>query len=77
MENPLLKEVKNNINNYLNSAKVNMKYPTRDNLSQPINVKQVLYEIMISKDNYYIALLISKKVHLQLHLKRQPNSSFF
>ena len=42
-----------------------------------VSVKEILGELEFSKDDYHIALPISKDEDLELHLKRQPNSSYF
>ena len=43
--------------------------PIKDNFTQPLSLKEILDEIEISKDDYYIALSISKDEDLELHLK--------
>ena len=45
--NTLLKQVKSSIDNNLNPAKVNVIHPTKDNFSQPVSVKEILYEILL------------------------------
>ena len=50
--------------------------PTKDNFTQPLNVKEILDELEISKDDYYRALSISEDDNLEMHLKREPNSCF-
>ena len=50
--------------------------PTKDNLTQPLCVKEILDELEIFKYDYYRALSISKDKKLELHLKREPNSCF-
>ena len=51
--------------------------PTKDNFTQSLCVKKILDQLEISKDHYYRVLPISKDEDLQLHVKREPNSSFF
>ena len=72
----LLKKVKKYIDDNLNPAKVNVIDPTKDNFTQPLSKQEILDELEISKDDYYIALSVSKDHYLELHLKRQPNSCF-
>ena len=72
--NTLLSQIKRYIGNNLNPAKVNVIDPTKDNFTQPLNVKEILDELEISKDDYYRAVSISKDKDLELHLKRKPNS---
>ena len=43
----------------------------------PLSIQEILDELEISKDDYYKAFSISKDEDLELHLKRQPSSSFF
>ena len=50
--------------------------PTRDNFSQPLSVQEIQDESEIFKADYNRVLSISKDEHLELHLKRQPNSCF-
>ena len=68
--NALLKQVKIYIDNHLNPAKVNVIDPNKDNFTDPVNVKEILDELQISKNDYYRALSISKDEDLELHLKR-------
>ena len=46
--------------------------------TQPLSAKEILDELEISKDDNYRAFSILKdedlELHLQLHLKREPNS---
>ena len=35
------------MDNNLNPAKVNVIHPTKDNFSQPVSVKEILYEILL------------------------------
>ena len=49
---------------------------TKDNFTQPLSLKEILDELEISKDDYYIALSISKDEDLELHLKKESNSCF-
>ena len=74
--NTLLKQVKINIDNNLNPAKVNIIDPTKDKFTHPMSVKEILDELEISKADYYRAVSISKDESLELHLKRKPNSWF-
>ena len=55
-----LRQVKSYIDNNLNLAKVNMIDPTKINFTQPLNAKEILDELEISKDDYYRALSIQK-----------------
>ena len=47
--------------------------PTKDNLTQPLSIKEILDELKIFKDDYYRAFSILNDEDLELHLKRQPN----
>ena len=69
--NTLLRQVKRYIDNNLYPAKVNVIDPTRDNFTQPLSLKEILDELEISNDDYYIALSISKDEDLELHLKKR------
>ena len=68
--------MKSYIDDNLYPVKVNVTDPTKDNFTQPLSISEFLEELEISKDDYYRALSISKDEHVQLHLKRQPNSCF-
>ena len=39
--------------------------PTKDNFTQPMSSKEILFESEISKDNYYRVLSISLKIFNQ------------
>ena len=41
---------------------------TKDSFTQPLNVKGILDELVISKDGYYRAVSILKDEVLKLHL---------
>ena len=47
--------------------------PTKDNLTQPLSITEILDELKIFKDDYYRAFSILNDEDLELHLKRQPN----
>ena len=68
--------MKNYIHNNLNPSKVNVIEQTIDNFTEPLNIKEILDELEISKDDYYRALSIPKDENLELHLKRKPTSCF-
>ena len=68
-----IREVKTYIDNNLNSTKVNVIDPTKDNITRSLGVKEILDELQISKDDYYRALSISKDEDLKLYLKKEPN----
>ena len=53
----------------LDSAKINVIGPTKDNFTQPLSIQEILDELEISKDDYYKALSVSKDGDLELHLK--------
>ena len=46
--NTILKQGKSFIDNILNSAKVNVIHPTKDNFTQPLSVQEILDELDIS-----------------------------
>ena len=73
----ILIQVKSYIDNNLNPPKVNVIDPTKDNFTQLLSIKESLYGLQISKDDYYRALSISSDEDLELHLKRQLSSCFF
>ena len=50
--------------------------PTKENFTQPLIIKEILDELETSRDDYYIALSISKNEDLELYLKRQPKFYF-
>ena len=56
---------------------INVIDQTRNSSSQPLNIREIVDELEIFKDDYYIALPASKDEDLELHLKRQPNFCFF
>ena len=72
----MLKKAKGYIDIDLNPAKVNVKDPTKVNVTQPLSFQEILDELEISKEDYYRALSISKDEDLELHLKRQPSFCF-
>ena len=74
--NTLIRQVKNYVDDYLNPGKINVIYPTKDNFTQPLSVKEILDKLDVSKDDYYKALSISEEEDLELHLKREPNCYF-
>ena len=53
-----------------------MIVPIKDNFSQTTSIQRTLDKLVISKDDYYRTLPISKDEDLQLHFKRQTNSCF-
>ena len=55
---------------------MNVTEPNKDDFIQPLSVKDILYELEISRDDYYRALSMSKDEYLELRLKRKPNSCF-
>ena len=67
--NILLRHVKSYIDNNLNSVKVNLIDPTKDNFTQPLSIKEIPNELEISKDDYYRVSSISKDEDLEVHLK--------
>ena len=50
--------------------------PAKDNVTQPLSIKEILDELRISKNDYYRVLSISKDEDLELNLKSQPNYCF-
>ena len=52
------RRVKSCIYNNFKPAKVNVIDPYKDNFTQPLNIKEILDELEISKDDYYRALSI-------------------
>ena len=48
----------------------------KDNFTQQLSVKEILDELEISKDHYYIAFSISRDKGLEVHLKLQLKSCF-
>ena len=48
----------------------------KDNFTQQLSVKEILDELEISKDHYYIAFSISRDNGLEVHLKLQLKSCF-
>ena len=59
--NAVLRQVKSYVDNNLNSTKVNVIDPTKDNFTQPLTIKETLDELLLS---------ISTDKDLQLHLNR-------
>ena len=55
---------------------VNVIYPTKDNFTQPLSVKEVLEELEVFKNDCYRVFSKSKDEDLELHLKRELNSCF-
>ena len=55
------RKVKSYIDNNLNPVKVNVIDPIKDNLTQPLSIKEILDNLEILKGGYYRALAISKK----------------
>ena len=76
MQKYITKPSQSYIDNNLYTAKINVIDPTKDNFTQSLCVKKILDQLEISKDHYYRVLPISKDEDLQLHVKREPNSSF-
>ena len=66
----MLRQAKSYVDNNLNSTKVNMIDPTKDNFTQPLTIKETLDELEVYRDDYYRALSISTDKDLQLHLNR-------
>ena len=48
----------------------------KGNITPPLSVKKIWYDLKISKDDYYRVLSISKDEDLELHFKSQSNSCF-
>ena len=69
------RRVKSCIYNNLKPAKVNVIDPYKNNFTQPLNIKEILDELEISKDDYYRTLSIQQDEDLQLDLKSHPNFS--
>ena len=55
---------------------VNVIYPTKDNFTQPLSVKEVLEELEVFKNDCYRVFSKSKDEDLELHLKRELNFCF-
>ena len=58
--NTLVRQMKSFIETNLDTPKVNMIDPTKDNITQLITTKKILDKLEISRDNHYRALSISK-----------------
>ena len=50
--------------------------PIKDNITHPLDIKEILDELEIPKNDYYISLSISKNEDLELPLKRECNLYF-
>ena len=55
---------------------MNVINPTKENFTQPLIIKEIRDELETSRDDYYIALSLSKNEDLELYLKRQPKFYF-
>ena len=74
--NEILQKVKDYINDFLNSPKVNFFDPSRNDFTEIKSIPEVLIERDINVEEYEDALRISDDKEFQLHLRRPTDSCF-
>ena len=74
--NEILQKVKDYINDFLNSPKVNFFDPSRNDFTEVKSIPEVLIERDVNVEEYENALRISYDKGFQLHLRRPTDSCF-